>query len=107
MEPVGHISAGTRRQGWCIAQCGEVHPNINLEDPEDDVEMGLLVRTHAAGASVGLPPERLCCRSRVVKLMLVTCRSVREPMARNWTTFVVSHEPVRKVRAGGDHVPCS
>ena len=44
---IGHLlgAASAVEAVACIKaiQCGEVHPNINLEDPEDDVELGLLV----------------------------------------------------------------
>ena len=44
---IGHLlgAASAVEAVACVKaiQCGEVHPNINLEDPEDDVEMGLLV----------------------------------------------------------------
>ena len=43
---IGHLlGAASAVDVACVKaiQCGEVHPNINLEDPEDDVEMGLLV----------------------------------------------------------------
>jgi 3-oxoacyl-[acyl-carrier-protein] synthase II len=44
---IGHLlgAASAVEAVACIKaiQLGEVHPNINLEDPEDDVELGLLV----------------------------------------------------------------
>ena len=44
---IGHLlgAASAMEAVACIKaiQLGEVHPNINLEDPEDDVELGLLV----------------------------------------------------------------
>lgn len=44
---IGHLlgAASAVEAVACIKaiQCGEVHPNINLEDPEDDVELVLLV----------------------------------------------------------------